>query len=194
VTSAACTPLASSTWYPASAVDEEFHKDWQRLEKEAVATLELRPKCVGFTPECHALILSSFEDCTSYTLMVPWHGEAARPTGIRRIWRRQQDLAKFETPTIRLRYGAKVTPTLDEREVFLEATPVDELLSRVAGLTVPVRLPPPQVGADGTGYVLLFGELFLASRFQWWEHAPVGWKGLEAFLQETRQLIDSAVP
>jgi hypothetical protein len=174
-------------------MEREFYEELRRLEEEANVRLEARPEISGLKVACHAMVLPSFSNCTSYTLMVSWPDASSRATGVKRVWRREADLAKFEGPTIRLRYGPRLLPTIDQRETTLDPALVATVLARATALQVPPRVPLQQIGADGTSYVMVFGDLFLSSRFAWWEEAPPGWDGVHALLQETASLIDGAL-
>ena len=174
-------------------MDPEFYKEWHRLEDEAREMLERRPTRNGLRPECHAVVLPSFEDCSAYTLMVPGFNSPGAPHGVKRVWRRRSDLAKFNGPVIRLRYGTKLEPTIEEHEVPLSPESVSEILVRAADIRVPARIPVNGVGTDGVTHVLHFGELFLASRFEWWGDPPSGWEALKELLEMTASVVEGGL-
>ena len=172
-------------------MEQEFEGEWRRLEEEATAALMRLPERDRASPECHAVLLPSFEDCRSYTLFVPPPG--SQPIGVRRVWRRHVDLAKFEGPVIRLRYGRKIEPTIDEHEVVLSRDTVAGILERAAATEVPPRIRERIAGADGETYVLSFGGLFVSARFEWWSQPPKGWEPLDMLLRDIAQAVDGAL-
>jgi hypothetical protein len=172
-------------------MEREFEAEWRRLEEEATATLMRLPDRDRALPESHAVMLPSFKDCRSYTIFVPPPG--FQPVGLRRVWRRHFDLAKFDGPVIRLRYGPKIQPTIEEHEVVLSRDTVAGLLERAAGTRVPVRIPERTAGADGETFVLSFGGLFVSTRFEWWSYPPKGWEPLEVLLRDIAHAVDGGL-
>ena len=172
-------------------MEQELYGEWRRLEDEALAILEKMPERDGALAECHAVLLPSFDDCRSYTILVPpptWSGQAI---GVRRVWRRRDDLARFESPVIRLRYGPKLHPTIDEQDLTLPQEAVGRILERAADAKVPARIRHGMWGADGETYVLTFGGIFVSARYQWWCEPPDGWQVLEALLRDIASTMDS---
>jgi hypothetical protein len=174
-------------------MEQEFHGEWRRLEEEATAILKRLPERDGVLPECHAVMLPSFEDCRSYTILVPALNSSIPTLGVRRVWRRRSDLAKFEAPIIRLRYGPKLQPAIDEEEVVLARDVADGILERAASVRVPACIRERTVGADGESYVLSFGSLFVSTRFEWWSHTPEGWDPLEVLLRDIARVVESGL-
>jgi len=174
-------------------MEREFEAEWRRLEGEATANLLQVAERERAWPECHAVILPSFEDCRSYTILRPPADSPAPPLGVRRVWRRHLDLGKFEAPVIRLRHGPKVQPTIDEQEAVLSPDAVASILERAAGTKVPARISERRAGADGETYVLSFGDLFVSTRFTWWCDPPEGWEPLELLLRDIAHAVDDGL-
>jgi len=174
-------------------MEKEFEGEWRRLEEEAVATLMRLPERDRALPECHAVVLPSFEDCRSYTILSARPDSSKPLVGVRRVWRRRVDLAKFESPVIRLRYGPKIQPTIDEEETALPRETVTSILERAAGARVPARIRERTIGTDGETYVLSFGDLFVSTRFKWWSHAPEGWESLEILRRAIAHAVDGGL-
>jgi hypothetical protein len=174
-------------------MEHEFEGDWRRLEEEAVATLMRLPERDRSLPECHAVILPSFEDCRSYTVLVSPPDSSVPIRGVKRTWRRHVDLAKFEGPVVRLRYGPTLQPTIDEQETVLPREVAASILERAAGTRVPPCIRERIVGADGETYVLSFGGLFVSTRFKWWSHPPEGWEPLEMLLRDIARAVDDGL-
>ncbi len=175
-------------------MEREFQGEWDRLEREARATLMRLPDRERGLPECHAVLLPSFEDCRSYTIFVRATDASEAPIGVRRVWRRLVDGAKFEGPVIRLRHGPKLQPTIEERETVLSPDVVAGILARAAAIRVPARIAERAMGADGESYVLSFGGLFVSTRFAWWCDPPPGWEPLAGLLNDVVRAIDGGPP
>jgi hypothetical protein len=174
-------------------MEQEFHVEWRRLEDEARAVLQRVPERDGVLPECHAVVLPSFEDCRSYTILAPTMNSSAQAVGVRRVWRRHIDLAKFDGPVIRLRFGPKLQPTIDEQEVLLPAEIVNRVMERAARVRVPACIRDRTVGADGESYVLSFGRLFVSTRFEWWSQVPEGWEPLQVVFKDIAHVVESGL-
>src|SRR5262245_53492921 len=104
----------------------DSHDQWHTLEREATVALTRAAVRDDLQVQCHCVFLPAFEDCRAYTALLPLPKSSLRPLGVRRIWRRKTDLARFD-PAIRLRYGLKLEPTIEENEVALEQTVIDAL-------------------------------------------------------------------
>lgn len=168
----------------------EIYGEWRRLEEEASAILRDAPKRDGFSPECHAVILPAFEDACSYTILAAAPNSSAPMLGLKRVWKRNLDLAKLEGPVLRLRYGPTLRPTIEERQADVPRQFVESVLERAADLKVPSRVRAETVGADGANYVLCFGRLFTSTRFEWWSSRPNGWEPLGTLLSEITEGVD----
>lgn len=174
-------------------MERELYDEWQRLEGEAMAALKRLPKRDGVLPECHALLLPSFEDCRSYTILIPTVNSSKPTIGVKRTWRRRDDLAKFENPVVRLRYSPNLQPSIDEQEVVVARDVVDGILERAASLRVPAHVRERMVGLDGESFVLSFGTGFVSTRFEWWVRAPEVWESLEGLLTDVVHLVESGL-
>jgi len=141
--------------------------------------------------ECHAVVLPSFDDYRSYTILVPALNSSAQPLGVRRIWRRRDDLGKFEGPVNRLRHGSKLRPSIDEQDVALLTEDAEAILQRAVKATVPAYVRQSTVFADGEAYVLSFGHLFVSTRFEWSSEPPTGWQPLEVLLKAIADAVES---
>jgi hypothetical protein len=171
-------------------MDPEQQREWRRLEEQARAILELPPVRTGLTPECHAVAIPSFEDCCSYTLLMPG-ADIGAPRGVRRVWRRHDDSAKLESPVVRLAHPRELQPMIEERESELPASRALDFLAHAAATPVIVRQAPAAFGVDGTTSILSFGHHFVATRFRWWSKPPAGWEVLEDLLREITSLIET---
>jgi hypothetical protein len=169
-------------------MEREFEVEWQGIESDATAFLLNPPLKDAHFVECHAVMLPSFEDCSAYTLMASG-ADASSALVVRRVWRRGSDLAKFEGPVIRLKYGPKLQPTIEEEQASVCRELVDGILDRAANLRIPPCIRERTAGFDGESYVLSFGSLFVATRFQWWCEPPEGWEGLGRLLHEVVDVV-----
>ena len=165
-------------WADQRTMVSEFHEQWRALESAARAALTRSAVRDDLQAKCHCVFLPSFEDCRAYTVLLPSPRSPLPPLGVRRVWRRKMDLAKFESPVMRLRYGPKLEPTVEENEAGLEREVIEMLLGAASSMSVPAHPEQPQWGADGEAYVLDFPGSFLSSQFRWWGEPPSGWETL----------------
>jgi hypothetical protein len=171
----------------------EFQEQWQALESAASAVLTTWAARDDLQAKCSCAVLPAFDDCRAYTLLVPSPRSSLRPVGVRRIWRRKDDLAKFESPVIRLRYGPKLEPTIEESEAVLERSVIERLLSVANGMRVSARPEQMHWGTDGDSYVLEFPGSFLSSRFRWWGEPPSGWEPLRDLHAKIAGAVDGGL-
>jgi len=171
----------------------EFHEQWQALESAANAALKRAAVRDDLQAKCLCVFLPSFEDCRAYTVLLPSPRSPLRPLGVRRVWRRHADLAKFETPVIRLRYGPKLEPTIEESETVLEQAAVEALLDAANSMRVPARPAQSQWGVDGESYVLDLPGSFLSSHFRWWGDPPSGWEPLRDLHSNVARTVEGGL-
>ena len=174
-------------------VEREFNEEWLRLEEQATAILMCPPQIEAHLPECHAVVLPSFDDCRAYTLLAPGLNAAGPVLGVRRIWQRRSDRAKLDSPVLRLKYGPKIEATIEQQQAPVGRDRLEGILGRAANLRIPPCIRDRSVGTDGESYVLSFGGLFLATRFEWWCDPPAGWEGLATLLREISDAVDSSL-
>ncbi len=174
-------------------MEREFHGEWQRLEEQATAILMRPPVRDRYSSECHVVTLPSFDDGRAYTLMISGLNGPEGPLGIRRVWRRHVDLAKFDGPVIRLRYGPKLEPTIDQEDAPVGRQLVDGILERAANLRIPPYVREKTIGTDGVSYVVSFGGYFLATQLQWWCEPPAGWEDLAVLLHQVVDAVEGGL-
>ena len=75
-------------------------------------------------------------------------------------------------------------------EIPLE--PINKLLLKARGATIPAHIAHHGIGLDGTGYELVLGGGFVESHFKWW-CAPTAWEPLSTLFSEIKSLVDEAV-
>jgi hypothetical protein len=92
---------------------------------------------------------------------VPGDGDKGATCGVKRVWRRRIDIAKFENPITRLKYPRTLEPAIEEQDVPLFPERVNEILARAAALEVPARSRENVIGLDGVLRVLSFRGLCL---------------------------------
>jgi hypothetical protein len=171
----------------------EFHEQWQALESAATAALTKPAVRDNVRARCHCVFLPSFEDCRAYTVLLPSQTSSLPPLGVRRVWRRTGDLAKFESPMIRLRYGPKLEPTMEESEAPLERAVVQALLGAASSMRIPAHPEQAQWGADGESYVLEFPGSFLSSGFRWWGDPPPEWEVLRELHANVARAVEGGL-
>jgi hypothetical protein len=171
----------------------EFHGQWQALESAASAVLTTSAVRGDLQAECLCVFLPAFEECRAYTALLPSPRSSLPPLGVRRVWRRTNDLAKFESPVIRLRYGPKVEPTIEESEAVLERAVIETLLGTANSMRVPAHPEQMQWGTDAASYLLEFPGSFLSSRFRWWGEPPSGWEPLRDLHARVAEIVEGGL-
>ncbi|HYM77941.1 MAG TPA: hypothetical protein VE377_18345 [Candidatus Dormibacteraeota bacterium] len=188
-------------------MEQEQMDEFKQLQNEAMLRLRAGANRRGFVRGVQASVLPSFDNCRTYELMFPAKlakaPQSQRPASawnepslaVRTLWRRSTDAEKFSDPVVRLKHGVgmRLQPTIEDLDVNLDTESVSALLSRASELTVPPHILNYTFGLDGTGYELVFGQLFVQSRFQWWCQAPAPWEPLSVLLQEIEMMVEGAI-
>lgn len=92
------------------------------------------------------------------------------------IWRSDLDLQKFNSPIERLRFSKEIAPSVEEEVVWLTESEVEELVSRLRGVSIPVFVSASVVGCDGTSFEFRYDEFFFGMTLHWWEDHPAEWR------------------
>lgn len=187
------------------ATTDEYAQDRANLDLQAKAraVLTTLPSLDGFNSECHAVMLRAHLEYTSYTLFSP-QGDGDGIVLVRN-WRRHGDWNRAGRELENGRNPHDLEPTFDESQVELPLERLETLLRAAAGLAVPVRLPTPVTGVDGTEYFLSFSDFDFASAcFHWWQKSWMnsegstivgppqpGWEGLASLFRSIVELTRS---
>ncbi|MBO9880719.1 hypothetical protein [Xanthomonas sp. D-109] len=88
---------------------------------------------------------------------------------------------------------------IDDPHIFgAEALVCPELVAQTITsfetLVLPMFRKPQGVGIDGTGYGVIFGNLWQGTNVNWWGENPAGWSPLAILFQQTIELLDSFLP
>jgi hypothetical protein len=94
---------------------------------------------------------------------------------------------------IRLRYGPKVEPTIEESEAVLERAVIETLLGTANSMRVPAHPEHMQWGTDAASYLLEFPGSFLSSRFRWWGEPPSGWEPLRDLHARVAEIVEGGL-
>src|SRR5258708_739035 len=94
-------------------LEEEQRQEWYALEEQATALLRggNTPRRSGVRQLLQVLVLPSFEAATSWEMC---HDvKATNPYfAVKSVWRKDADLAKLETPVVRLQHPRPLVPTI----------------------------------------------------------------------------------
>jgi len=171
--------------------------EWFTLERQATEHLRRgnTPNRPGVSPLFHLLVLpafeaaSSWEVCRDVTAKSPYFA-------VHSLWDRRADLSKLDdrpkldTPMVRLRPPAPFVPTIEVRQLPLDADWVEATQNALTSLVIPAMVKPEVIGLDGTFYEVAFDALFVQARYRWWEEPPSGWRPLNQWLHQTLEVLE----
>lgn len=173
-------------------MEADLHDEWPRFEAEARRVIDGDPGAGGGL-KLQAVVHPSFDDSSSYAVVVPVKPRGAPPRWTKRIWRRHIDRARFESPVVRLRHGSQLEPTIHDFEAQLPEAEVAALLARTSNLKVSPRPTGSFMAIDGTSYRLVIHDGFTSSRFEWWARPPSGWDEINGLLRDLVAIVDEAL-
>lgn len=131
-------------------------------QERAHSILKAVPKLNGFRAACHAVMLRVHVEWISHTLFSPdGDGDGAI---LVRSWDFDTDYERADRKRL-----VSIEPTIDTWQAPVPRESIDSVLEAAAGCRVPVRIPEPETGSDGTAYELSFVDsAFASARFHWW--------------------------
>jgi len=166
-------------------VEAQHIEEWYTLEKQATEQLRRgnTPARSGVSQLFQVLVLPSFEAAFSWEICQDVKA-MNRYFAVHSIWHKRDDLSKLETPVVRLRHPHPLVPTIEVRQLPLEADWVEATQKALSSLVIPAMVKPEVIGLDGTSYEIAFDALFVQARYGWWEEPPSGWRPLNQWLQQ----------
>jgi len=168
--------------------------EFEELTKRAMDQLRQGSSHVGYRCELQALLLPSTGDCIGYEIFTQVRRAGDPVLAVKTVWKRTQDQQKFESPLARMKYGARLEPTLSHTKIPVSHDYVSALLERASNLAVQVRVPVPSLGLDGTSYELAVGDYWAVARFHWWESPPNGWRSVRDLWVAIKAFMDLVAP
>ncbi|MBC7529769.1 MAG: hypothetical protein H7308_19750 [Chthonomonadaceae bacterium] len=170
---------------------EEFQqKEWSELTKHAMERLRK-----GNTPDLarvrqcfQILVMPSFEDHVSWEVC---HDDKAEAYfAVCSIWRVGTDVAKLETPIVRLRHPRPLFPTIEVEQFPLQSEWAEIAIASLKSLSISAMPDSKIIGLDGTFYELAFDAGFFSARYRWWSVPPFRWRPLDDWFQETLSSLE----
>ncbi|MEM9542883.1 MAG: hypothetical protein AAGA60_25750 [Cyanobacteria bacterium P01_E01_bin.42] len=108
-------------------------------------------------------------------------------------WKHLEDLEKFRTPTERLKYPEKLSPTIISIQIDLESIYVEQLMHQFENISIPSYVSNHSIGCDGVFYKLILGDDFLNASYQWWCEPPEKWQSLEKIVNDILDYIRNKI-
>jgi len=178
------------TWRQ-TPLDPEHFEEWCALEQQAME--RLRRGCIpsgsGLQRKIQLLVLPSFTEASSWEICQETF-ENAEYVAIHSIWHRKADIAKLESPVVRLRHPRPLVPTIEARRWSLETAWVDARRKELTAFTIPAIVDSRGIGLDGTSYEVAFDAGLAQARYRWWHEPPSEWRALHLWLQQTLEALE----
>jgi hypothetical protein len=176
-------------------VEAQQQEEWYTLERQATEQLRRgnTPKRSGVSQLFQLLVLPSFEAASSWEVCreVCQDVKATdRYFAVHSVWDKLADLSKLQTPVVRLRHPSPLVPTIEVRQLPLDADWVEATQNDLSSLVIPAMVKPEVIGVDGTSYEVAFNALFVLARYRWWEEPPSGWRPLNEWLHQTLETLE----
>ncbi len=172
-------------------MEEHQHEEWNSLEQLAIELLRRgnTSSSLKVRQLFQLLELPSFEAPSSWEICEDRKTEN-RHFVIHRIWHKDSDLNKFETPTIRLRYPRPLLPTIEFHQYPIEADWVEATLVALKSLVINVMVDFETIGLDGTRYEVAFDNNMVQARYNWWHEPPDCWQNLNIWFHQTLDVLE----
>ncbi|MCA9095540.1 MAG: hypothetical protein KDA68_18805 [Planctomycetaceae bacterium] len=141
-------------------------------------------------PVCQLLILPSFENPVSWDVVkVVSRKEDAQTRLHRSTWRMDVDCRVMSSPIERLKNPRPYLPTLETEWLFIDAAKLENVLSKLRSIRIPLLIAGTQGGLDGTSFELAVGEFSCNARIRWWCDMPKEWQELASVVAELDSLF-----
>jgi hypothetical protein len=144
---------------------QEERSTWRLLrEREHILRSKHRPLL-------QYLVMPSFTDTWCIDLMHSGDTLAAYHT----VWRMTQDIKGFTTAIERLKHPRPFVPTLESTPLDISNDTIASLMSKLGGVTLPLKSIRNSISLDGTGYELQIGDGWRGLLLKWHNHLPDEW-------------------
>ncbi len=176
-------------------MDREQIDEFYKLQELACNALRLstaidRHQAI---PICQLLTLPSFENPVSWDVIKMMSRQSRGETRLyRSCWRMDLDSQAMSSPMERLKHPYPFIPTIESDWILVDTTQLEAVLSRLQSIQIPLMLPSPQIGFDGTSFELALGDFFCNARIRWWFEMPTEWRELQPVVTELEQLFESS--
>jgi hypothetical protein len=175
-------------------VDREQIDEFYKLKELAYETLRLSRYLDRHlsVPVCQFLTLPSFENPFSWDVIQMAAQEVTQTRLYRSCWRMDLDSQAMSSPLERLKHPHPFRPTIEVNWVLVDALQLEEILSKLHSIRIPLTFTNKQIGCDGTSFELAIGDFFCNARIGWWCDMPKEWKELQPVVIELERLFESS--
>jgi len=178
---------------PETIVQQEQADEFYTVRKQAYQSLRHGTHPDGHPLHaCQFLILPSFENAICWDITgVASRKQKSTATLHRSCWRMDVDAEAFRSPVVRIKYSRPYRPTIETGTAPLDIAKLDQTLSPLLHIRIPVMVPKSGFGIDGTRIEWFLGDFMYGFRLLWWCDLPEEWRELAPVIADLLGLMET---